>query len=319
MTQTVPSALILSAGFGRRLLPLTESRAKPSVPVAGIPLIVRILEWLAAQGVENAILNLHYKPDSITRCVGHGRSIGIKVKYSWEPRILGSAGGPRSALSMLGDEFFVINGDTLTNIDLTKMFQAHKEHNAVVSLAVSDNLMPKRYGGVTVGKDSFVQGFSPPGNHNGLHFVGIQLAKASVFSPLRYQEPASSIGGIYDSLLQSDSQKIYAHRISKKFRDIGTPSDYFASSLAVAKKENRSDVLIGDNCQVHPTASLTRTIIWNDVIIEEGCRIKNSILSDGVRLLKNTICENKIVSIDLDSRMKTDPESQHLNFETLNK
>lgn len=319
MTQTVPSALILTAGFGRRLRPLTDSKAKPSVPVAGVPLIVRILEWLASQGIETAVLNLHYKPDSITTCVGHGRSIGIKVKYSWEPRLLGSGGGPRSALSILGDEFFVINGDTLINIDLSNMVQAHREHNAVVSLAVSDNLAPQQYGGVKVGEDSFVQGFNPPGNHKGLHFVGIQLAKASVFSPLRYQEPASSIGGIYDSLLQSDAQKIYAHRVSEEFRDIGTPSDYFASSLAVAEIEGRSDVLTGNNCQIHPTASLTRTIVWDDVIIEEGCRIKNSILSDGVRLLKNTICENKIVSIDLDSRMKTDPESQHLKFETLNK
>ena len=319
MTQTVPSALILTAGFGRRLQPLTDSRAKPSVPVAGVPLIVRILEWLAAQGVETAVLNLHYKPDSITNCVGHGRSIGIKVTYSWEPKILGSAGGPRSALSSLGDEFFVINGDTLTNIDLSNMVQAHKEHNAVVSLAVSSNLAPQQYGGVTVDEDGFVQGFNSPGNHKGLHFVGIQLAKASVFSPLRYQKPASSIGGIYDSLLQSDSQKIYAHRVSEQFLDIGTPSDYFASSLAVAEIEGRSDVLIGNNCKIHPTASLTRTIIWDDVIIEEDCRIRNSILSDGVRLLKNTVCENKIVSIDLDSRMKTDSESQHLKFETLNK
>ena len=91
------------------------------------------------------------------------------------------------------------------------------------------------------------------------------------------------------------------------------------NALAVAEIEGRSDVLRGNNCQIHPTASLTRTIVWDDVIIEEGCRIKNSILSDGVRLLKNTICENKIVSIDLASRMKTDPESQHLKFETLNK
>ena len=318
MKHTVPSALVLTAGFGRRLRPLTDSRAKPSVPVAGVPLIIRILEWLAAQRVKSAVLNLHYKPASITNCVGHGRNIGIDVTYSWEPRILGSAGGARSALPILGDEFFVINGDTLTDIDLSAMVQAHKEYKADVSLAVSENLDPKRYGGVTVGKDGFVKRFNSPGNHKGFHFVGIQLAKASVFSTLRHQEPASSIGGIYNSLLQSDSQRIYAHRISEPFRDIGTPSDYFATSQDMAKIEGNSDVSIGDNCQIHPTAVLTRTIVWNDVIIEEGCRIINSILSDGVRLPKNTICENKIVSIDLDSRKKNDPELQHLKFETLN-
>jgi NDP-sugar pyrophosphorylase family protein len=98
-----PSALVLTAGSGTRLQPLTYVRAKPAVPVAGTPLVVWILRRLVEAGVRNAVLNLHHRPETIAGVVGEGRDLGLSVRYSWEQPILGSAGGPRrSSMSTAG-------------------------------------------------------------------------------------------------------------------------------------------------------------------------------------------------------------------------
>src|SRR5579863_10125505 len=96
-------ALVLTAGLGTRLRPLTTVRAKPAIPVAGVPLIRRIVAWLASQRVTHLVLNLHHLPETLTRVVGDGGDLGVRVRYSWEqPRVLGSAGGPRLALPIVG-------------------------------------------------------------------------------------------------------------------------------------------------------------------------------------------------------------------------
>ena len=85
---TLPPAIVLTAGLGTRLSPLTLVRAKPAVPVAGIPLVLRLLRWLADQGVQSVVLNLHHLPDTITRVVGQGDGTALQVRYSWEQTIL---------------------------------------------------------------------------------------------------------------------------------------------------------------------------------------------------------------------------------------
>ena len=120
-------ALVLTAGLGTRLRPLTDVRAKPAMPVAGEPMIRRIISWLVSQGADDLVLNLHHRPETITAVVGDGRDLGARVRYSWEyPRILGSAGGPRLARPIIGDNgagtFLIINGDTLTDRSASDSF-----------------------------------------------------------------------------------------------------------------------------------------------------------------------------------------------------
>src|SRR5450755_202917 len=138
------SALVLTAGLGTRLRPLTLARAKPAIPVAGEPAIRRILRWLASHQVADVVLNLHYLPETITAVVGDGSDLSVRARYSWElPRILGSAGGPRQALPILGAEtFFIANGDTLTDVDLAALAAAHQASGARVTLAVVPNRAP---------------------------------------------------------------------------------------------------------------------------------------------------------------------------------
>src|SRR5512147_2300207 len=119
--------LVLTAGLGTRLRPLSRVRAKPAIPVAGEPLVRRILRSLAAAGITRAVLNLHHLPETITAAVGDGTDLGIPVRYSWENPVLGSAGGPRRALPLLDtDRFLIINGDTLTDLDLEGLVLEHQ-------------------------------------------------------------------------------------------------------------------------------------------------------------------------------------------------
>src|SRR5215475_574574 len=115
----IAHALVLTAGLGTRLQPLTRVRAKPAVPVAGEPIVTRIIRWLARQHVTELTLNLHHLPETLAARVGDGSDLGAHVRYSWEqPEVLGSAGGPRRALPIIGSaRFFLVNGDTLTNLD----------------------------------------------------------------------------------------------------------------------------------------------------------------------------------------------------------
>ena len=133
------SALVLTAGLGTRLRPLTCVRAKAALPVNGEPLVRRIIRWLAALGISDLVLNLHHKPETIAGLVGDGSDLDARVRYSWEQPVLGSAGGPRRALPLLADPFLLVNGDTLTNVDLDALVQLHHASGADVTMA----LIPK--------------------------------------------------------------------------------------------------------------------------------------------------------------------------------
>ena len=285
MSAPLPRAIVLAAGLGTRLDPITRVRAKPAVPVAGRPLVRRVLEWLARRQVRDIVVNLHHKPETIAQCVGHGDALGVAVRYSWEPAILGSAGGPRKALDLLGPRFFIINGDTLTDIDLEEMTRAHAASGAAVTLAVMPNPAPERYGGATVDPHGWVEGFAPAGSSAApLHFVGVQLVEAAVFAHLPRDQPAATIGGIYDALLTERPRTIRAHVVDARFHDIGTPADYLATSLEIAAAEGQAALPVGERSLVDPTATLTRTAVWNEVVIGAGCRLTECIVTDGVVL-----------------------------------
>ncbi len=298
MSGPLPPALVLAAGLGTRLRPLTRVRAKPAVPVAGRPLVVRILEWLANQGVADVVLNLHHRPDTVTRVVGHGSAVGVRVRYSWEPDILGSAGGPRQALPLLGPRFFIVNGDTLTTPSLRALAAAHERSGAKVTLAVARHPDPERYGGVLVADDGVVRGFAPTGGGPARHFVGLQVVEAAAFSDLPAGRPAATIGGLYDRLLPDPEigsrGSIRAHPVAEEFLDVGTPSDYLAASLVVAQREGRATLPVGARSTIAATASLTRTAIWDDATVGAGCRLDECIVADGVSLPAGTTLRRRI-------------------------
>ena len=239
----ITHALVLAAGLGTRLRPLTDRCAKPAVPVGGEPIIRRISRWLAAHGVNDLVVNLHYLPHTVTAVLGDGSDLSVRVRYSWEqPRILGSAGGPRQALEIIGDDtFVVVNGDTLTDLNLRALIDAHdasSESGALVTLALVPNREPHKYGGVRMQDDGAVTGFVPRGAAaaGSYHFIGVQAVHADAFRQLPPGQPASSIGGTYEALIAARGGSVRGFVSDAAFWDIGTPEDHARTSAEFAER-----------------------------------------------------------------------------------
>jgi NDP-sugar pyrophosphorylase family protein len=284
-------ALILAAGLGTRLRPLTALRAKAAFPVNGEVLIRRIVRSLVNQGIADLIVNLHHLPATVTRVLGDGSDLGARIRYSWENPVLGSAGGPRRALPLLVDEdenprarFVLVNGDTLTDADLGELIRAHESAgDARVTMALIPNPEPEKYGGVIV-EAGRVVGFTRRGEtKRNYHFIGLQVVERGVFAGLPDGEPAESVSQVYRGLIAADPKAIAAYISRASFHDIGTPADYLNTSLAVAASEGNR--LVGTNgVTVESETLLTDTAVWDDVVIGRGARLERTVVCDGARI-----------------------------------
>jgi NDP-sugar pyrophosphorylase family protein len=275
-------ALVLTAGLATRLRPLSLVRAKAALPVAGEPLARRVLQWLSAAGVTDAVLNLHHLPHTLTSLVGDGSDLGMRVRYSWETPVLGSAGGPKRAVPLLQDStFVVVNGDTLTDVDVAGVVRHHRENGALVTMAVVPNAQPDKYGGVAVDDRGVVTGFVKRGAAlPSFHFFGVQVAEADAFAGVPDDTPYESVGALYPTLIQSRPGAIRACHTRAEFLDIGTPGDYLDTALLIARREGRDDVA-GARVHVEAGARVERSVLWDDVMVEAGAVVLDCVVADG--------------------------------------
>lgn len=283
------SALVLTAGLATRLRPLSLVRAKAAMPVAGEPLVRRILRQLRAAGIPDAVLNLHHLPHTITQVVGDGSDLGIRVRYSWEIPLLGSAGGPRRAVPLLGASTFLIaNGDTLTDVDITALVTDHRRSGGLVTMAVVPNADARKYGGVLVDGTGAVTGFTRRGSAQAsYHFVGLQVAEAKVFASLEDGTPYESVGALYPALIKTSPGSLRAHICAARFVDIGTPNDYLHTSLIFARREAGATTHDA-RVRIAATARVEASVLWDDVEVGAGSLLRQCIVTDGVRVPADT-------------------------------
>jgi NDP-sugar pyrophosphorylase family protein len=273
-------ALVLTAGLATRLRPLSFVRAKAALPIGDRAIVQRILQWLSGHGVNDAVLNLHHLPHTITRIVGDGAAEGVRVRYSWEMPVLGSAGGPRRALPLLASPtFLIVNGDTLTNVDVVGLVDAHRRSGALVTMAVIPNLEPAKYGGVVAGNRGVVTGFTTAGSTaRSFHFIGVQVVEGAAFASLPDNMPAESVRDLYPRLIAARADSIRAFITESEFFDIGTPRDYFDTCIRFQTREP-------DGSRFPAAGSrLEECIVWDDVQIDPGTRLRRCIVTDGVRV-----------------------------------
>lgn len=295
----VRRALVLSAGLGTRLRPLTLVRAKPAIPLLGEPLVLRIARWLGAAGVDDLVLNLHYLPETITAVLGDGGPAGVRVRYSWEHPILGSAGGPRLAAPIVGaDTFLIVNGDTLTDLDLHAFTEAHAQSHALVTMAVVPNDAPDRYGGVRLDPEGRVIGFAGKGLDavGSYHFVGVQAVSASAFDSVARGSAAASVGEVYDRLIATRPGSVRGHVVKAGFWDIGTVGDYWQTSIDFASRAGDATALgCGTDVAVAPDATVRRTILWDHVRIGPGALLDECIVTDNVTVPAGAVFRHSIL------------------------
>ena len=263
---TALPALVLTAGQGTRLDPLTRLVAKPAIPFAGGTLIERVLDSVRRQGVSDIVLNLHHLPATITSVVADGRHLGLTARYSWEQPLLGSAGGPRRALPLLAsDEFLIVNGDTLSDFDFEPMIDAHRRNGADVTMAVVPNPHPDHYNGLVV-DNGIVTGFAPRGQAAGTwHFIGVQVVKSSAFEHLPDGLRSETVAGFYRDVIRETPGRIRAWHATTTFLDVGTARDYAdAALLNMPHGTNGSD---------------RRVVIWPEARVDEGADLEDCVVA----------------------------------------
>jgi mannose-1-phosphate guanylyltransferase len=280
-------ALVLTAGLATRLRPLSLVRAKAALPVAGVPLIHRIVRALSAAGITDVVLNLHHLPHTLTGIVGDGSGLGVRVRYSWEVPVLGPAGGPRRAAPLLDSTFLIVNGDTLTNVDAAALVADHRTSGALVTMAVVSNAQPEKYSGLAVDGNGAVTAFARRGSpDNVAHFIGVQVVEAAAFASVPVNVPFET-SALYSSLISAHPGSIRVFNTSAEFFDIGTPADYLETSLRIAAREGR-DLSVHPAVQVDASAHVERSVLWDDVVVEEGAMLRECVVTDGVRVPADT-------------------------------
>ena len=284
-------ALVLTAGLATRLRPLSFVRAKAALPVAGVPLVRRILIALANAGITDVVLNLHHLPHTLTSVVGDGTDLGLRVRYSWESPVLGSAGGPRRALPLLaglGSTFLIVNGDTLTDVDLSALIDDHRRSRALVTIAVVPNAEPQKYSGIALDDHGNFTGLVKRGsNEASWHVIGVQIAEAEAFLSLPENVAHESIRELYPSLVAARPGAVRGFRTTAEFFDIGTPADYLSTSLMLAEREG-VDLVARSSAALAPGARVERSILWDDVVVGDGSMLRACIVTDGVRVPADT-------------------------------
>ena len=265
------------------------------MPVAGEPLVRRILAWLHHHEIVDVVINLHHRAETLTAVVGDGSDIGVRVRYSWEaPLVLGSAGGPRHALPIMrADQFLLVNGDTLTDVDPGEVAATHAASGALVTLALVRNREFDRYGGVKVDKDGCIVSFSRrgPESRDSWHFIGVQAVDASVFGDLPDGVPLNTIGGVYDELIRTRPGAVRAHCCDAAFWDVGTARDYLRTSHALSN----GALDMGRRVHIDASAQVTGSILWDDVEVGADVRLTECIAADGVRVPPGTRYERTIL------------------------
>jgi mannose-1-phosphate guanylyltransferase/mannose-1-phosphate guanylyltransferase/phosphomannomutase len=248
--------MVLAAGLGTRLRPITYAMPKPMAPVLNRPVMEHIVRLLAAHGFGEAIVNLHWFPETIEGHFGDGSAFGVELSYSREERLLGTAGGVRNAAGFLGESFLVVAGDALTDIDLTAMREFHESHRGLATVATKRVPNTDEYGVVIAGEDGRVQGFQekpdPAEALSDLANTCIYMFRTEVFD--FFPAPATSRAAkpddapdfadwamdVFPALLENDVP-FYSHEIDDYWNDIGNLDELRQGNLDALRGEVRVD------------------------------------------------------------------------------
>jgi NDP-sugar pyrophosphorylase family protein len=233
-------ALVLAAGYGERLGPLTAECPKPMIDIGGRPILHYNLELLARAGIREIAINLHYRPDAIRDYFKDGLPHGVAITYVYEPELLGTAGALRNVADWLaGDDFFVIYGDNVSTIDLRKLIGVHREKDADLTIALYAREDRGSSGIAALDADDRITRFAekPRADDIFSHWVnaGYLIAKPSVLDAIPARTPSDLGRDVFPQLLAGGA-RIYGYRMTEALWWIDSPADYEATKAAFDRK-----------------------------------------------------------------------------------
>lgn len=299
-------AMILAAGFGTRLFPLTIDRTKPAIPFLGKPLVGYVAEYVSRFGFDQIVVNLHHQPESVKRALGDGSAFAVNIEYTLEhPDILGTAGALDNARELLEEEtFLIVNGKIITDIDISAALETHRRTGALATMVLKPNLKRERFTEVLV-SDGLVTGFggfAAPVTVGELRDVDHEIAVPYMFTGIHILEPrvfdyiprgvySDIVPVFYDPAIAA-GEKIAAHVSDSEWHELSTIPRYLDISLAMMRGET---VFCGTGCNISGDAVVRDSILWDRVTVREGASLYRTILADDVTIDPGEHFENAAV------------------------
>jgi len=317
-------AMVMAAGLGTRLRPLTYEVPEPMVPVVNRPIMEHILRLLPRHGFSEVIANLHWFPDTIRNRFGDGSALGIDLTYSYEDELMGTAGGVRNVSSFFGDEpFLVMAADALTDIDLGALVAAHNENGGIATLAVTQVPNVSEFGVVITDAGGRIQGFQekpdPAEALSDLASCMIYILEPEIFDYFPDKHAVDFAREVFPALLENDVP-FHVHRIDSYWNDVGSLPEYLQGNLDVlegavgvegagtllapigaAAAEEAGEpgidgpVLVGEGCELDAGARLDGPLVIGDgAAVAAGAFVKHSILLPGAQVPAGAIVAGAI-------------------------
>jgi mannose-1-phosphate guanylyltransferase/mannose-1-phosphate guanylyltransferase/phosphomannomutase len=296
--------MLLAAGLGTRLRPLTYEITKPMVPVLDRPVMEHILDLLERHSFGEVIANLHYFPDSIRE------HFGSRISYHYEPELLGTAGGVRACADFLGEgSFLVISGDALTDIDLRAMAARHEQAGGIATLAVKQVPDTREFGVVLHDRDGRITGFQekpePEEALSDLGNCGIYMFRSDIFDYFPERPFVDWAQDVFPALLDAD-EPFFIHELSEYWNDVGSLQELRRATfdalrghlhLHVEGEEVRPGVLAGAGSALPEDTDIDGPVwIGRDVHIGAGVRMMGPVvLGDGARVGERAQLRESIV------------------------
>jgi NDP-sugar pyrophosphorylase family protein len=312
----VKRAMILAAGLGERLRPITDKIPKPLIPVLDKPLIAHTLALLKRHGIEDVVINLHHLAGLIPAVLGDGSAYGVDITYSSEPDLLGTGGGVKKVESLFKETFIVLNGDILCDVDLDAAVNEHRAKGAMATMVVRGRDY-ERFGLIEVNEEGRVQRIlnqGPPGEDlTPAMFTGVHILEPEFVAHIP-QGPGCIIRTAYLDLI-SEGGPIYAYWHEGYWNDLGSPGRYLSATMALlhgraslehiplpetvsseAKLNGRvrvkPPVVIGNHVQIGANSKIGPDVVIGDAaFVEADSVIRESIVFPG-SLVKGEIEES---------------------------
>ncbi|HEX5545689.1 MAG TPA: nucleotidyltransferase family protein [Nitrospira sp.] len=247
-------AMILAAGLGTRLRPLTNTIPKPLLPVGGTPLIVWNLLLLKRHGLRQVVINLHHLGPMIEQALGTGSKFGIRIIYSYEPIILGTGGGIKQAEPHFsGEPALILNGDTLVELDLEALCDFHRARNAAATLVLREDAEAARWGLVEVGSQGQILRITGKGLADSVPVAPRMFAGIHILHPRLLREvPKGTASSIIDPYVRAieRGEPVLGYDLQGYWSDIGTAERY-----AQAERDVRAGLIrLEDRQPLEPRA-----------------------------------------------------------------
>lgn len=293
-------AMILAAGFGTRLWPLTVDRTKPAIPFLNKPLIVYSVEYLKQFGITEMVVNLHHQGESVQQALGDGSSLGVKIRYSIETEILGTSGAIDHARKWLEDDtFIVMNGKVITDIDLNAAITTHQERSALATLVLKENTARERFSRVILDNQGNIEKFGTfPDTTNlaepvPLMFTGIQILAPEIFNYIPRQQFSHSTTDVYPQAIVQ-GRTIAAHISAGNWYELSTLARYLTISNQFLADQGKS-FIADTGTTIAEDAQISESVLWKNVRVAENVSLKQVIVGDNVTIPANTKLAHVVV------------------------